>query len=332
MLTSLVGSYPQPDWLIDREKLRGRLPPRVRAADLWRIDPAYLRDAQDAACLVAIKDQERAGLDIITDGEARRESYSNYFVMALEGVDVDQPGTVPDRSGNPMAAPRVHAPVRRKEPVLVRDVEFLRANTDRLIKVTVPGPFTMAAQAANEYYDRPAELAFAFADAVREEVRELFAAGADIVQLDEPWMESRADAAREYGIETLQRALDGVTGTTVLHICFGYPLFVPGHKRAYRYLPELAAAPVDQISIETAQAELDVSVLSELEGKTIVLGVIALDSNEVETPEAVAARIQRALPYTRDLVAAPDCGMKYLARDAAFGKLQSLVAGAKLAV
>jgi 5-methyltetrahydropteroyltriglutamate--homocysteine methyltransferase len=332
MLTSLVGSYPQPDWLIDREKLRGRLPPRVRAADLWRIDPAYLRDAQDAACLVAIKDQERAGLDIITDGEARRESYSNYFVMALEGVDVDQPGTVPDRSGNPMAAPRVHAPVRRKEPVLVRDVEFLRANTDRLIKVTVPGPFTMAAQAANEYYDRPAELAFAFADAVREEVRELFAAGADIVQLDEPWMESRADAAREYGIETLQRALDGVTGTTVLHICFGYPLFVPGHKRAYRYLPELAAAPVDQISIETAQAELDVSVLSELEGKTIVLGVIALDSDEVETPEAVAARIQRALPYTRDLVAAPDCGMKYLARDAAFGKLQSLVAGAKLAV
>jgi 5-methyltetrahydropteroyltriglutamate--homocysteine methyltransferase len=332
MLTSLVGSYPQPDWLIDREKLRGRLPPRVRASDLWRIDPAYLRDAQDAACLVAIHDQERAGLDIITDGEARRESYSNYFVMALEGVDVDNPGTVPDRSGNPMAAPRVHAPVRRREPVLVRDVEFLRANTDRTIKVTVPGPFTMAAQAANEFYEHPAELAAAFADAVREEVRDLFAAGADIVQLDEPWMESRADAAREYGIETLQRALDGIEGTTVLHICFGYPLFVPGHKRAYRYLSELAAAPVDQISIETAQAELDVSVLAALEGKTIVLGVIALDSDEVETPAVVAERIQRALPYTRELVAAPDCGMKYLSRASAFGKLQSLVAGAKLAV
>ena len=331
MLTSLVGSYPQPDWLIDREKLRGRLPPRVRASDLWRVDPAYLRDAQDAACLVAIGDQERAGLDIITDGEARRESYSNYFVMALEGVDVDKPGTVPDRSGNPMNAPRVHAPVRRREPVLVRDVEFLRANTDRLIKVTVPGPFTMAAQSANEFYEDPREMAFAFADAVREEVLELFAAGADLVQLDEPWMESRADDARAYGIETLQRALDGVTGTTVLHICFGYPLFVPGHKRAYRFLEELAAAPVDQISIETAQAELDVSVLSQLREKTIVLGVIALDSDEVETPEVVAERIRRAQPYTQNIVAAPDCGMKYLSREAAFGKLQSLVAGSKLA-
>jgi len=331
MLTSLVGSYPQPDWLIDRERLRGRLPPRVRASDLWRVDPAYLRDAQDAACLVAIGDQERAGLDIITDGEARRESYSNYFVMALEGVDVDKPGTVPDRSGNPMDAPRVHAAVKRREPVLVRDVEFLRANTDRLIKVTVPGPFTMAAQSANEFYEDPRELAFAFADAVREEVRDLFAAGADIVQLDEPWMESRADDARAYGIETLQRALDGVTGTTVLHICFGYPLFVPGHKRAYRFLEELAAAPVDQISIETAQAELDVSVLARLGEKTIVLGVIALDSDDVETPEVVAERIRRARPYTQKIVAAPDCGMKYLSREAAFGKLQSLVAGSKLA-
>src|SRR3954449_3356456 len=152
MLTSLVGSYPQPEWLIDREKLRGRLPPRVRASELWRIDPEYLRDAQDAAALVAIHDQERAGLDIVTDGEARRESYSNYFVMALEGVDVDHPGSVLDRSGNPMPAPRVAGPIRRREPVLVRDVEFLRANTDRLIKVTVPGPFTMAAQADDQHY------------------------------------------------------------------------------------------------------------------------------------------------------------------------------------
>src|SRR4051795_6775148 len=330
MLTSLVGSYPQPEWLIDREKLRGRLPPRVRASDLWRIDPAYLRDAQDAAVLMAIRDQERAGLDIVTDGEMRRESYSNYFVSALEGVDVDNPGTVPDRSGNPMAAPRVPGPIKRRDPVEVRDVEFLRANTDRRVKVTVPGPFTMAQQAANEHYEHEQEVAFAFADAVREEVRDLFAAGADIVQLDEPWMESRADAAREYGIETLQRALDGVSGTTVLHICFGYPLFVPGHKRAYRFLPELAAAPVDQISIETAQAELDVSVLTALEGKTVVLGVIALDTEQVETPEVVAERIRRALPYKTELVAAPDCGMKYLSREAAFAKLQSLVAGAKL--
>src|SRR4051794_14208986 len=330
MLTSLVGSYPQPDWLVDRDKLRGRLPPRVRAADLWRIDPRYLRDAQDAATLAAIRDQERAGLDVITDGEMRRESYSNYFVMALDGVDVDNPGTTLDRNGNPAPVPRVVGPVARREPVLVRDVEFLRANTDRTIKVTVPGPFTMAQQAQNDHYEHDEEVAFAFADAVRAEVADLFAAGADIVQLDEPWMESRADAARAYGIETLQRALDGVTGTTVLHICFGYPLFVPGHKRAYRYLPELAGAPVDQISIETAQAELDVSVLSHLSGKTVVLGVIALDSDDVETPDVVARRIRRALPYKQDLVAAPDCGMKYLSREAAFGKLQSLVAGAKL--
>jgi 5-methyltetrahydropteroyltriglutamate--homocysteine methyltransferase len=278
--------------------------------------------------LVAIRDQERAGLDIVTDGEMRRESYSNYFVSALEGVDVDQPGSVLDRSGNPMPAPRVTGPIRRRDPVEVRDVEFLRAHTERLIKVTVPGPFTMAQQAANEHYEHEQEVAFAFADAVREEVRDLFAAGADIVQLDEPWMESRADAARAYGLETLQRALDGIDGTVALHICFGYPLFVPGHKRAYRFLEELAAAPVQQISIETAQAELDVSVLAKLAGKTIILGVIALDSEEVETPETVAERIRRAQPYAADLIAAPDCGMKYLSREAAFGKLQALVAGA----
>ena len=330
MLTSLVGSYPQPEWLIDREKLRGRLPPRIRARDLWRIDPQYLRDAQDAAVLMAIRDQERAGLDIVTDGEMRRESYSNYFVSALEGVDVDEPGTVLDRSGNPMPAPRVTGPIRRRDPVETRDVEFLRANTDRTVKVTVPGPFTMAAQADNQFYEHPEDVAFAFADAVRQEVSDLFAAGADIVQLDEPWMESRSDAARAYGLETLQRALDGITGTTALHICFGYPLFVPDHQRAYRYLPELAAAPVDQISIETAQAELDVSVLAQLAGKTVILGVIALHEEAVETPETVAERIARARPYVDDIVAAPDCGMKYLSRESAFGKLRSLVAGARL--
>src|SRR3954468_7187155 len=320
MLTSLVGSYPQPEWLIDREKLRGRLPPRVRASDLWRIDPAYLREAQDAAVLVAIRDQERAGLDIVTDGEMRRESYSNYFVSALEGVDVDQPGSVLDRSGNPMPAPRVTGPIRRRGAVEGRDGEFLRSATDRTVKVTVPGPFTMAAQADNQFYDHPQEVAFAFADAVREEVAELFAAGADVVQLDEPWMESRADAAREYGLETLQRALDGIAGTTALHICFGYPLFVPDHARTYRYLPELADAPVDQISIETAQAQLDLTVLERLKGKTVIRGVIALDDPAVESPQTVAERLRRALPFHQDLIAAPDCGMKYLPRESAFGK------------
>jgi len=330
METSLVGSYPQPEWLVDREKLRTRLPPRVRASDLWKIDPEQLRNAQDAATLAAIRDQELAGLDIITDGEIRRESYSNYFVLALDGIDVDTPGEALDRNGNPMPVPRVAGPISRRESILRRDAVFLRSVTDRKIKVTVPGPFTMAQQAQNDHYGSEEEVAFAFADVVREEVTELFEAGVDIVQLDEPWMESRSEQARAYGIETLRRALDGVDGTTVLHICFGYPLFVPGHKRTYRFLPELAAAPVDQISIETAQAELDLEVLEQLSEKTIVLGVIALDSNEVESAQTVAARIERALPYTSNLVAAPDCGMKYLTRDAAYGKLQSLVGGAKL--
>jgi 5-methyltetrahydropteroyltriglutamate--homocysteine methyltransferase len=331
MRTSLVGSYPQPAWLVDRDKLRERLPPRVRARDLWRVDPAYLEEAQDAAILAVIRDQERAGLDILTDGEIRRESYSNHFATALEGVDSDTPGSVPDRNGNPMPVPRVTGPVRRRGPVSVRDVEFLRASTDRTIKVTVPGPFTMAAQAQNEFYAHPAEVAFAFADAVREEVVDLFAAGADVVQLDEPWMESRAELAREFGIETLQRALDGVEGTTALHICFGYPLFVPDHPREYRFLRELAAAPVDQISIESAQARLELDVLAELAGKTVILGVIALDDPAVETPELVAERIARALPFTQDLIAAPDCGMKYLSRESAYAKLEALVGGARLA-
>jgi 5-methyltetrahydropteroyltriglutamate--homocysteine methyltransferase len=280
--------------------------------------------------LAVIRDQERAGLDILTDGEIRRESYSNRVVTALDGVDVDAPGSVPDRNGNPMPVPRITGPVRRRGPILVRDTEFLRANTERTIKVTIPGPFTMAQQAQNEYYQHPRDVAFAFADVVREEVADLFAAGADIVQLDEPWMESRAEQAREFGIETLERALDGITGTTALHICFGYPLFVPGHPRAYRFLRELAAAPVDQISIETAQANLDLEVLEALAGKTIILGVIALNDPAVETAETVAARIERALPFTQDLVAAPDCGMKYLSRESAYGKLEALVAGAKL--
>ena len=329
MLTSLVGSYPQPQWLLDREKLRGRQPPRIRAADFWRVEEQFLEEAQDAATLMAIRDQERAGLDVVTDGEQRRESYSNRVVMALDGIDVDNPGETLDRNGNPFPVPRIVGPITRQRPILVRDAEFLRANTDRLIKVTIPGPFTMAQQAQDDHYGAPRDVAYAFADVVRAEIEDLHALGIDIVQLDEPWMESRADAARDYGIDTLQRALDGVRGTTALHICFGYPLFVPGHKRAYRFLAELADAPVDQISIESAQAELDLEVLAALEGKTIILGVIALDTEEVETAETVAHRLRRALPYTTNLVAAPDCGMKYLTRESAFGKLQSLVEGAK---
>ena len=327
MLTSLVGSYPQPEWLVDREKLRSIIPPRVRAREIWRIDPAYLEEAQDAAALMAIRDQERAGLDIVTDGEVRRESYSNYFVGALEGIDLDNPGSVPDRNGNPMPVPRVTGAIQRRGPVQVRDVEFLRANTDRLAKVTVPGPFTMAAQAQNEFYEHPRDVAFAFADAVREEVIELFAAGADIVQLDEPWMESRHELAREFGLETLHRALDGVEGTKALHICFGYPLFVPDHERAYRYLAELADAPVDQISIESAQAELDLSARAAPEQDDHPRRDRARDP-AVETPETVAERLRRALPFHQDLIAAPDCGMKYLPRESAFGKLQALKQGA----
>jgi 5-methyltetrahydropteroyltriglutamate--homocysteine methyltransferase len=330
--TSLVGSYPQPDWLIDRDKLASRLPPRVRATDLWRVDPAYLKEAQDDATLLAIRDQEEAGLDIVTDGEIRRESYSNRFALALDGIDADNPGSMPDRLGNPMPVPRVTGPIRRREQVQVEDVRFLRANTDRTIKITVPGPFTMSQQAQDEFYASEEERAYAFADAVREEVSDLFAAGADIVQLDEPWMESRSEQARRYALATLERALDGVEGTTALHICFGYPAFVPDHPPAYAFLSELAASPVDQISIETAQAGLDLGVLDTLPGKTIILGVIALDTAEVETRETVAERIRRALPHkgAGELVAAPDCGMKYLPREAAFAKLQALVAGAQL--
>jgi len=332
LATSLVGSYPQPEWLIDRERLRARLPPRVRARELWRIDPRWLEEAQDAATLAAVRDQERAGLDIVTDGEIRRESYSNRFATALTGVDVDEPGSVLDRNGNPMPVPRITGAIRRTGPVQVRDAEFLRTSTDRAIKVTVPGPFTMAQQAQNEHYEHERELAFAFADAVREEVLDLFRAGADVVQLDEPWMEARPEQARAYGIETLERALDGVEGTTSLHICFGYPLFVPDHPREYVFLPQLAAAPVDQISIETAQARLDLDQLDALGGKTVILGVLALDDERVETPDEVAERIRRALGHkpAGELIAAPDCGMKYLSRDAAYGKLEALVAGARI--
>jgi 5-methyltetrahydropteroyltriglutamate--homocysteine methyltransferase len=331
--TSLVGSYPQPDWLIDREALNKRLPPRLRARELWRIAPEWLREAQDDAVIVAIAEQERAGLSIITDGEMRRESYSNHFANALDGVDLEHPGSIVSRAGTTAMVPRVNGPIRRREPVHLEDLSFLRAHTDRLVKMTVPGPFTMSQQAQNDFYEDEQELAFAYADAVREELVDLFAAGADIVQLDEPWLESRAEAARRIALPTLQRTLYGLAGTTAVHICFGYPAFVADHPPAYSFLSDLAASPVDQISIETAQSDVGLEVLDELPGKTIILGVIALDSEEVETPEAIAEHLSRALAHKRsdELVAAPDCGMKYLSRAAAFAKLEAMAAGARAA-
>ncbi len=330
--TSLVGSYAQPDWLIDRERLRDRFPPRVRAKELWRIDPRYLEQAQDDATLLAIRDQQRAGLDIITDGEARRESYSNRFATALSGVDIDNPGTALDRSGHPNPVPRVVGPIERRHSVQVRDVEFLRANTSHTIKATVPGPFTMSQQAQNDFYPSDAELALAYAGAVHDEIVDLFAAGADIVQMDEPYMQARPQKAREFGLAALERALAGVTGATAVHICFGYAAIIHERPEAYSFLPELAACTADQISIETAQSGLDTAILDTLPGKRIILGVIDLDSHEVETPETVAGRIRRALPHkpASQLTAAPDCGMKYLPRDVAFAKLESLAAGAAL--
>lgn len=331
--TTLVGSYPQPEWLIDRKKLAGRFPPRVRARELWRIPEPLLAEAQDDATVLAIKAQEAAGLDIITDGEIRRESYSNRFATALEGVDIDNPGTALDRSGHPNPVPRVVGSIRRKHPVEVRDLEFLKAHTSRKVKMTVPGPFTMSQQAQVEHYGGSRELAaMDYAAAVNEEIRDLFAAGADIVQVDEPYMQARPNEAREYGLRALNRALDGVAGVTAVHICFGYAAIIHERPSGYSFLPELAGCSCQQVSIETAQANLDCSVLSGLKGKKIMVGVIDLSSITVETPEIVAARIRRALPYVarENVILAPDCGMKYLPREVAFGKMQAMAAGARL--
>jgi 5-methyltetrahydropteroyltriglutamate--homocysteine methyltransferase len=332
--TSLVGSYAQPDWLIDRERLRGRFPPRVRARELWRVDPRWLEEAQDDATRLAIADQERAGLDIVTDGEMRRESYSNRFATALDGVDVDNPGTALDRSGHPNPVPRVVGPVARRHPVQVRDVEFLRAHTSRRTKITVPGPFTMSQQAQDDHYGAPDALGMAYADAVRGEIIDLIAAGADVVQVDEPYMQARPQAAREYGLDVLRRATDRIEGTTAVHVCFGYAAIIHDRPGGYSFLPELAATECDQISIETAQSGLALDVLDALAGKTIILGVLDLSTDAVEAPETVEARIRRAFPHAGPelLIAAPDCGMKYLSRAAAYGKLEALVAGAALAV
>jgi 5-methyltetrahydropteroyltriglutamate--homocysteine methyltransferase len=328
--TSLVGSYPQPDWLIDRERLAGRFPPRVRARELWRVDPAYLAQAQQDATLLAIRAQEEAGLDILTDGEICRESYSNRFATALDGVDIDNPGMALDRSGHPNPVPRITGPIRRRHPVGVDDVTFLRGHTGKTIKMTVPGPFTMSQQAQNDHYPSAEEAAYAYAEAVNEEVRDLFAAGADIVQLDEPYLQARPEAAREYGIGVLNRALEGVTGTTAVHLCFGYAAIIHQRPSGYSFLPELAECTADQISIETAQSGLDCSVLASLAGKTIILGVLNLGDETVEKPGEIAGRARRALAYlpAGQIVLAPDCGMKYLPRESAFGKLAAMTEAA----
>ncbi|HWT12931.1 MAG TPA: 5-methyltetrahydropteroyltriglutamate--homocysteine methyltransferase [Allosphingosinicella sp.] len=330
--TSLVGSYPQPDWLIDRVKLAGRFPPRVRARELWRVAPEWLEQAMDDATLIAIRDQERAGLDIITDGEMRRESYSNRFATALDGVDLDNPGIALDRSGEPNPVPRIVGRISRRHAVEVRDVRFLRANTDRPIKITVPGPFTMAQQAQNDFYEDEAEMAHDYALAVNQEIADLFAAGADVVQIDEPYMQARPDKARAYGLDALRTAIEGVGGRTALHICFGYAALIHERPEGYNFLPELAGTDLDQISIETAQANLDCAILEKLPGKTIILGVLDLSTHEVETPETVAARIRRALPYVAPerIIVAPDCGLKYLPRDVAYGKMAAMAEGARI--
>jgi len=328
--TTLVGSYAQPSWLIDRERLRDRFPPRVRARELWRVDPAYIEEAQDDATLLAIRDQERAGIDILTDGEMRRESYSNRFATALEGVDIDNPGTALDRSGHPNPVPRVVGPIARRGPVQVRDLEFLKANTSRPVKMTVPGPFTMSQQAQNDFSDTDEELALGYAAAINEEISDLAAAGADIVQIDEPYLQARPEAARRYGVRVVERALEGVDVTKALHICFGYAAIIHERPEGYSFLSELAEASCDQVSIETAQSGLDLDVLDTLPGKTVILGVLDLSDEQVESSDTVADRIRRALPHKGldELVAAPDCGMKYLSRASAYGKLESLVAGA----
>ncbi|MCZ6729829.1 MAG: 5-methyltetrahydropteroyltriglutamate--homocysteine methyltransferase [SAR324 cluster bacterium] len=330
--TTLVGSYPQPEWLIDRPALAKRFPPRVRAQLLWQIPEPFLGEAQDDATVLAIRAQEQAGLDIITDGEIRRESYSNRFATALEGVDIDNPGEALDRSGHPNPVPRIAGPIRRTRPVEVEDLKFLKRHTERRVKMTVPGPCTMSQQAQNDYYDSEAAAAMDYAQAVNAEIKDLFAAGADIVQIDEPYLQARPEKAEQFGLDALNKALEGITGTTVVHICFGYAAIIHERPSGYSFLSQLSGCSCDQISIETAQSGLDCSVLGDLKGKKILLGVLDLSDMNVETPETIAERIRRALPYVaaEDLIAAPDCGMKYLPRDVALGKMKAMVAGAQI--
>ncbi|MDE0172648.1 MAG: 5-methyltetrahydropteroyltriglutamate--homocysteine methyltransferase [Defluviicoccus sp.] len=327
--TTVVGSYVQPDWLVDRNNLKGRLPPRVRAREIWKVPEESLEEAQDTATLAAIHDFERAGVDIVTDGEIRRESYSNRIATALGGIDIDNPGTAIDRTGHPNPVPRIAGPIRRTRPIEVRDAEFLVANTDRMTKITVPGPFTMTQQAQNDHYDSAEAAAMDYAAAMNEEIKALFAAGVDVVQLDEPYMQARPEIAKSYAVKAINRALEGVEGTTAVHLCFGYAHIVHERPSAYSFLPELENAAVDQVSIEAAQSGLDLAILERLPSKTVILGVLSLGDPEVETAETVAERIRRGLevlPPER-IVVAPDCGMKYLDRDTALGKLKAMVAG-----
>ena len=333
--TTLVGSYPQPEWLIDRAKLAGRFPPRTRARELWRIADAYLEEAMNDATRLAIRAQEDAGLDIITDGEIRRESYSNRFATALAGVDIDNPGTALDRSGHPNPVPRIVGPIRRLRDVEVADLRFLKAHLKKpgtLAKITVPGPFTMSQQAQNDYYPSDEAAAMDYAVAVNEEVRALFAAGADVVQIDEPYMQARPEKARAYGLNALNRALEGITGTTAVHICFGYAAVIHARPSGYSFLGEMHGCTCRQVSLETAQSNLDTSVLKTLDNKQIILGVIDLADMNVETPEVVAQRIRRALPHApaENIIVAPDCGMKYLPREVADGKMRAMVGGAAI--
>jgi 5-methyltetrahydropteroyltriglutamate--homocysteine methyltransferase len=330
LLTTVVGSYPQPDWLIDRERLGARLPPRVRARELWRVPEPFLEEAQNDATRLAVQDMERAGVDVVTDGEMRRESYSNRFATALDGVDLDNPGVALDRTGHENPVPRVVGPIRRARPVEVADVEFLRSLTDRRIKITVPGPFTMTQQAQNDHYDDDRSLALAYAEAVNEELRDLKEAGADVVQIDEPYLQARPEPARKYALEAIDRALDGIEGDTILHTCFGYAHIVKDRLTGYPFLRELNDCAATHLSLEAAQPELDPEVLRDVPDKVIVLGVLDLGSSEVETSEIVAERIRRALAVVSPdrLVVAPDCGMKYLPRDRAARKLEAMVAGA----
>jgi 5-methyltetrahydropteroyltriglutamate--homocysteine methyltransferase len=331
--TTVVGSYPQPDWLVNRQLL-SKIVPRTRLKEIWRIPEEHLEQAQDDATIVAIREMERAGIDIITDGEIRRESYSNRFATALEGIDLDNPGQVKARSGAMTPVPRVIGKIRRTRPVELRDMEFLRKNTDLPAKITLPGPFTMGQQAKNEFYKDNEEMAMDFAAAVNEEARDLEKAGADVIQLDEPWVRNNPDEARRYAVKAINRALQGIKVPTVVHICFGYGLVVPGETKPhdYAFLPELVDTTAEQISIEAAQPKLDLGVLKQLKGKKIMLGVLNLADLEIETPQQVAERIRAGLKYVAPdmLVPAPDCGMKYLPREVAFGKLKAMVEGAAI--
>jgi 5-methyltetrahydropteroyltriglutamate--homocysteine methyltransferase len=330
--TTIVGSYPQPDWLIDREKLAGRFPPRVRAKELWRVQEPYLQQAMEDATVLAIRAQEQAGLDIITDGEIRRESYSNRIATALAGVDIDNPGTALDRSGHPNPVPRIVGKIKRIKPIEVEDLLFLKAHTDRKVKITVPGPFTMLQQAQNDFYASEEEAAMDYAIALNEEIKDLFANGADVVQIDEPYMQARPEKARQYGINALNRALEGVEGQTAVHICFGYAAVIHARPSGYDFLPELAQCSCNQVSIETAQSSLDCKILETLGDKQVMVGCLDLSDMKVEPAELVAMRIRRALKHIKpeQVILAPDCGMKYLPREVADGKLKSMVQAAHM--